>query len=54
MKRSLASGSWTLEAVGDRLDVPPEVRGRTLPAIVPGCVHVDLMRAGLIADRDVG
>ncbi|MEV4542350.1 glycoside hydrolase family 2 protein [Micromonospora echinaurantiaca] len=40
---------WTLRAVpGPR--VPVEIAGRTVPATVPGCVHTDLLAAGLIPD----
>ncbi|MCZ7420485.1 glycoside hydrolase family 2 protein [Verrucosispora sp. WMMA2121] len=40
---------WTVRAVpGQR--VPPEVDGVTVPATVPGCVHTDLLAAGLIPD----
>ncbi|MBQ1050765.1 glycoside hydrolase family 2 protein [Micromonospora sp. C51] len=30
--------------------VPPEVDGATVPATLPGCVHTDLLAAGLIPD----
>ncbi|MEV4709878.1 glycoside hydrolase family 2 protein [Micromonospora sp. NPDC049374] len=30
--------------------VPPEVDGATVPATLPGCVHTDLLDAGLIPD----
>lgn len=30
--------------------MPAEVAGRSVPATVPGCVHTDLLDAGLIAD----
>ncbi|MFG2104179.1 glycoside hydrolase family 2 protein [Micromonospora echinaurantiaca] len=40
---------WTLRAVpGPR--VPVEIAGRSVPATVPGCVHTDLLAAGLIPD----
>ena len=46
--------TWTLQAVGDldsSLDkVPESVRGQRIPATVPGCVHTDLLEAGLIPD----
>ncbi|MEV1014005.1 glycoside hydrolase family 2 protein [Micromonospora sp. NPDC049801] len=32
------------------VDVPAEVADRTVPATVPGCVHTDLLDAGLIPD----
>lgn len=47
-------GGWTVRAVGDVSRVPDAVRGRTVAASVPGCVHTDLMDAGLIADPAVG
>ena len=33
---------------------PAQIRGATVPARVPGCVHTDLMRAGLIPDPRIG
>ncbi|MGN6243901.1 MAG: glycosyl hydrolase 2 galactose-binding domain-containing protein, partial [Motilibacteraceae bacterium] len=39
---------WTLHAPAE--GVPAEVAGHVLPAQVPGCVHTDLMAAGLLAD----
>ena len=47
MKRTLHQG-WTVRAVGG--DVPAELEGRAIPATVPGCVHTDLLNAGLIPD----
>ena len=43
---------WTVRAVGG--DVPEGVAGATVPATVPGCVHLDLMAAELIPDPYVG
>ena len=43
-------GCWTLEAVGDLGGVPEALRGTRVPATVPGCVHTDLLSAGLIPD----
>jgi beta-mannosidase len=40
--------AWTVRAVGG--GVPDEVAGRKIAATVPGCVHLDLLAAGLIAD----
>ncbi|RKN19966.1 glycoside hydrolase family 2 protein [Micromonospora musae] len=40
---------WVLRAVPGS-QVPPEVADREIPATVPGCVHTDLLDAGLIAD----
>ena len=47
MQLPLAEG-WTLRAVAG--DVPPDVAGAAVPATVPGCVHLDLLAAGLIPD----
>ncbi|KKK06837.1 glycoside hydrolase family 2 protein [Micromonospora sp. HK10] len=43
------SEGWVLRAVPGP-QVPPEVAGQAVPATVPGCVHTDLLAAGLIAD----
>ncbi|MFI6262573.1 glycoside hydrolase family 2 protein [Micromonospora sp. NPDC051006] len=40
---------WLLEAVPGP-QVPEGIAGRTVPAAVPGCVHTDLLAAGLIPD----
>ncbi|WP_442933246.1 glycoside hydrolase family 2 protein [Micromonospora psammae] len=40
---------WELRAVPGQ-QVPAEVAGRAVPATVPGCVHTDLLAAGLIPD----
>ena len=39
---------WTVRAVGG--EVPAELAGVRVPARVPGCVHLDLLAAGLIPD----
>jgi beta-mannosidase len=44
---------WTLHASSDQ-DVPEELRGRRVPATVPGCVHTDLLDEGLIPDPLLG
>ncbi|WP_422774874.1 glycoside hydrolase family 2 protein [Plantactinospora sp. WMMC1484] len=46
--QSLHDG-WTLTAIGDR-EIPAEVGSAPIPATVPGCVHTDLLAAGLIPD----
>ena len=46
----LSKQLWTLQAVGTLEHVPEEVRGQRVPATVPGCVHTDLLAAGLIPD----
>jgi beta-mannosidase len=40
---------WVLRAVPGP-QVPPALAGRAVPATVPGCVHTDLLAAGLIPD----
>ncbi|PWU52806.1 beta-mannosidase [Micromonospora globispora] len=40
---------WVLRAVPGP-QVPPEIADRAVPATVPGCVHTDLLAAGLIPD----
>ncbi|WBB82026.1 glycoside hydrolase family 2 protein [Micromonospora sp. WMMD882] len=40
---------WTLRVV-PHPQVPATVAGATVPATVPGCVHTDLLAAGLIPD----
>lgn len=44
---SLTDG-WTVGAVDG--PVPADVPATDVPAVVPGCVHTDLLRAGLITD----
>ncbi len=41
---------WTLRAPRLADDAPNGPAGVTVPATVPGCVHTDLLAAGLIAD----
>ncbi|MGV9273238.1 glycosyl hydrolase 2 galactose-binding domain-containing protein [Streptomyces griseosporeus] len=48
MARTTLHEGWLLHAKHG--PVPDAVRGRTLPATVPGSVHLDLMAAGLIPD----
>jgi beta-mannosidase len=43
-----------MRPTGDFAAVPQSIRGATISARVPGCVHTDLMRAGLIPDPRVG
>jgi beta-mannosidase len=47
MLRTLHDG-WSLTAVGG--EVPDGLVGAVIPATVPGCVHTDLLAAGLIPD----
>jgi beta-mannosidase len=39
-------GSWTVTALSG--EAPVDLIGRAVPATVPGCVHLDLLAAGLI------
>jgi beta-mannosidase len=41
-------GDWTMHASAG--PVPVDIVGASVPARVPGCAHLDLMRAGLIPD----
>ena len=50
----LGAAHWTIETHGDQSDVPANVRGRTFAARVPGCVHSDLIRAGVIGHPNIG
>ncbi|WOF22492.1 glycoside hydrolase family 2 protein [Microbacterium betulae] len=42
------SENWTVSATGG--PVPDDIAGRGIPAEVPGSVHLDLLRAGLVAE----
>ncbi|MEK6701169.1 MAG: glycoside hydrolase family 2 protein [Planctomycetota bacterium] len=53
-RQDLSKGNWTVRAVGDLGYVPEGVRGRVFAATVPGCIHTDLMDAGVIPDPAVG
>lgn len=46
--RTTLNQNWILRAVGG--DIPPALAALAIPATVPGCVHLDLMAAGLIPD----
>ncbi len=48
MNRQELHDGWRIEAVSG--PVPDPVRGRALPATVPGSAHLDLLAAGLIDD----
>ncbi len=47
MRQQVTRG-WTLSATGGA--VPPDLAAAEVPATVPGCVHTDLLSAGLIPD----
>ncbi|HYG74924.1 MAG TPA: glycoside hydrolase family 2 TIM barrel-domain containing protein [Planctomycetota bacterium] len=50
MLTQVLSDGWTLSATGALTDVPANVQSARIPASVPGCVHTDLLAAGLIED----
>src|SRR4051812_36437277 len=45
---------WTVRAASNRTQLPESIRDATIPARVPGCIHTDLLRAGLIEDPYFG
>ncbi|MEU8182178.1 glycoside hydrolase family 2 protein [Micromonospora sp. NPDC049047] len=49
MSRQALYDGWTLRAAPGA-EVPDTIAGRAVPATVPGCVHTDLLDAGLIPD----
>jgi beta-mannosidase len=48
----LNGDAWTMRT--ESAEAPAHIRCRALPATVPGCVHTDLLRAGVIPDPLVG
>ena len=47
--------AWTVTCVAcAHAGAPAGIVGRALPATVPGCVHLDLVRAGIIPPVDEG
>src|ERR1043165_8591767 len=58
VKQSLCTApktpGWNLRAVGDLSHLPSHIGGRAVAATVPGCIHTDLMDAGLIPDAAIG
>ncbi|MEV4386271.1 glycoside hydrolase family 2 protein [Micromonospora sp. NPDC049580] len=49
MSRQALHDGWTLRAAPGA-QVPAAIAGQAVPATVPGCVHTDLLDAGLIPD----
>src|SRR5262244_1986826 len=45
---------WTVRAVPNQSQIPTAIRDAMIPARVPGCIHTDLLRAGLIDDPYFG
>ncbi len=55
LSRDLSNEKWIMRPTGDLAAVPASIRAAAdIPAQIPGCVHTDLMRAGLILDPRVG
>lgn len=52
MQRIDLSKGWSVRAVNPSPDVPDAIAGRTVAADVPGCVHTDLLAAGLVVDPE--
>ena len=50
MQKIPLPAAWTVRAVSNPEEVPAEIINRAVPATVPGCVHLDLLREGLIPD----
>lgn len=53
-RRHELTDGWTLHLVEPAADAPADVPHGPVPARVPGTVHTDLVRAGLLADPIVG
>lgn len=47
-KQHLCQSPWTVRPSGDLSEVPAAAK-RSIPAQVPGCIHLDLIRARIIA-----
>ena len=54
LRFALESARWTVRALPSEGVIPPSVGTRLIPATVPGCVHTDLLDAGLIGDVNAG
>ena len=54
MRRQDLHEDWTLRLGRSGPGVPDGIAGGAVPARVPGCVHTDLLSAGLLSDPDVG
>lgn len=54
LRQDLCGCVWSLRLDGDQAEAPAPLRGRDVPATVPGCVHTALMAAGLLDDPYVG
>jgi len=54
MQKLPLPANWTVRAVSNSEEVPSQIANRAIPAIVPGCVHLDLLREELIPDPYLG
>src|SRR3954470_10130120 len=54
MLKQILHDNWTVHAVSNPGEVPANIGHSEVPARVPGCVHTDLLRAGLIDDPYFG
>ncbi|MCC6321563.1 MAG: glycoside hydrolase family 2 protein [Phycisphaerales bacterium] len=54
LRRDLSNSLWTAQLSGDDSAAPPGIRGRSFPASIPGCIHTDLIRAGIIGHPRLG
>ncbi|MCD0483570.1 glycoside hydrolase family 2 protein [Streptacidiphilus sp. ASG 303] len=54
LTRTPLDTGWTLTLLTPHESTPEELHGLSVPAEVPGCVHTDLLAAGLLADPYVG
>ena len=54
MQKIALPAQWSAKAVSNFSQVPPEIQNREIPAQVPGCIHLDLLRENLIADPYLG
>jgi len=52
--QGLLTSAWTVRPAGDLSHVPEAIAREPIAAQVPGCVHMDLLRARLIAHPDHG
>jgi beta-mannosidase len=50
MKKIALHSNWSVKAVGDLALVPADIKDKSVPASIPGCVHTDLLAAGLIEE----
>lgn len=50
MHKQSLDANWTLRAVNDLSQIPPQIRDRAFAAWTPSCVHTVLMKHGVIED----